>query len=140
MVVMDPVDPRLDCGARRSSHWRSQSHETERGSVVGSVVVVAIGEEVIVGCSCRVGMSDPKGFYHQKRFHGSLFLAQLPPSKFHGRSFSPTATSSSTPAKRFLGTRFYRPRGAINTPGAPTSRWRRMDFLQMRTRGNSVVE
>ena len=82
MAVMDQVDPRLDCCARRSSHCRVQSHEPERGLVVGSVVVVAIGEEVIVGCSCRVVMGViQKGLYQQKRLHGSLFLAPLPPSK-----------------------------------------------------------
>ena len=96
MVVMEQVDSRLDCCARRSSHCRSQSHDPEHGLVVGSVVVVAIGEEVIVGCSCCVVMGViQKGFYHPKRLLGNLFLAPLLPSKFHGRSFVRTATSSS---------------------------------------------
>ena len=77
MVVMDQVDPRLDCCARRSSHCRSQSHESERGLVVGSAVVVATGEEVIVGCSCRVVMGTKNGcmgacFWH--RCHPASFM------------------------------------------------------------------
>ena len=49
--------------------------ESERGLVVGSVVVEAIGREVVVGCSCRVVMGViRKGFFNQKRFHGSFFL------------------------------------------------------------------
>ena len=75
--------------------------------------------------TCRVVMGAiRKSFYHQKRFHGSFFLAPLP-IMFHGRSFSPTAT----------GTRCYRSQQAI-TLGAPTNRWKRSNFLQMITRGN----
>ena len=53
MVLINPVDPCLDCCGCRSYHCRLQSHEMDRGLVVRFVVrlvVVAIGEEVIIGC------------------------------------------------------------------------------------------
>lgn len=68
MVVMDPADTRLDCRACQSSDSRFQSHELEWGLVLGLVVVVAIGKEVFLGCSCCVVMGViQKGLYHQKR-------------------------------------------------------------------------
>ena len=43
MVVMDPVDPRLDCCAHRSSRRRSHAHQSRNGTpVVGLVVVVVV--------------------------------------------------------------------------------------------------
>ena len=136
IVVMDPVDPRLDCCTCRSSHCRSQSHEMERGLVVGLVVVVAI-KDVIVGWSCHVVMGViQKGFYLQKRLHGSLVLALLPPGKFHGRSFARTATSMVAPTKPLIRSHFYRLQRAINTPSTPTSGWKGSHFLQMMTTGN----
>ena len=70
MEVMDPVDSRLDCCARRSSHRCSHSHESRNGApVVGSLVVDAIEVEVTVGYSCCDGTFE-NAFYHQKRFHG----------------------------------------------------------------------
>ena len=42
-VVMDPVDPRLDRCARRSSRRRWHSHQSRNGAlVVGLVVVVVV--------------------------------------------------------------------------------------------------
>ena len=75
-ATVDPVYPGFNCCARRSS----LSHESRNGApVVGSVVVEAIGGEV-VGCSCRVVMGAVrKSFYHQKRFHESFLLEPLPP-------------------------------------------------------------
>ena len=53
LVVMELVDPRLDCCIRRSSHRRSHSYQSRNGApVVGLVVVVvdAMQGEVVVGC------------------------------------------------------------------------------------------
>ena len=79
IVVINPVDPRLDCFTRRSSHCRSRSHERQNGApVVGSVVVKAIGGEVVVSCSCYVAMGAiRKNIYHQKRFHRSSVLVTV---------------------------------------------------------------
>ena len=49
---------------------------------------------LLVLCGDVMGATR-KSFYHQKRFHGSIFLDPLPPNIFHGRSFLPIATSSS---------------------------------------------
>ena len=77
--------------------------ELERGAGGGIggggcvvVVVEAMQGEVVIGCSfCVVMGATRKSFYHQKQFHRSIFLDPLPPNRFHGTSFLPTATSSS---------------------------------------------
>ena len=47
VVVIDPVDPRLDHCARRSSRCRSHSHQSRNGGpVVGLVVVVVVARLV----------------------------------------------------------------------------------------------
>ena len=55
VVVVDPVNPRVNCCARRSSRRSSHSHESWNGApVVRSVVVEAMEGEVVVGHSCCV--------------------------------------------------------------------------------------
>ena len=47
VLVMDPVDPRLDRCAHRRSHRRSHSHQSRnRAPVVGLVVVVVVARFV----------------------------------------------------------------------------------------------
>ena len=77
VVLMDPVDPRLDRCARRSSRRRSHSHQSWNGApVVGLVVVVVVARSL--GCGSFVECPWQACDSQQNRWYSSFQRQQRP--------------------------------------------------------------
>ena len=107
--------------------------------------------EVVVGCSrCVVMGVIRKGFYHQKRFHGSIFLEPLPPQHPLGQvSFTdrheqcpapPWPSGTVMPAKRFLGTCCCTPQRAMTTSRRSLQWMEKNDFFTNKNKRKSGIQ